>query len=104
MSLEQGRDGEVPHRGELTFLYFCFHLALQKRLMLLAGERSKLFIGYLPLLLAYRITRVTTEQVMRSSKTARPIATKRQDFFPGFVDFSTISIWLSDFPIIVTLN
>lgn len=32
------------------------------------------------------------------------MATKRQDFFPDFVDFSTISIWLSDFPIIVTLN
>jgi len=60
--------------------------------MLLAGEKGQLFTGYLPLLLAYRITRATAEQVMRSSRTASPMATKRQDFFPDFVDFSTISI------------
>lgn len=41
---------------------------------------------------------------MRSSRTASPMATKLQGFFPDLVDFSTISIWLSDFPIIVTLN
>lgn len=48
--------------------------------------------GFLPLLLAYRITRVATAQVMRSSRTDSPIVTKLQDFFPDFVDFSTISI------------
>lgn len=49
------------------------------------------------------MARAITAQVMRTSSTVKLMVTKFRDFCPDRVDFSTISIWLSDFPIIVTL-